>query len=81
MRLLTASDDELGERPQLPDDFEPQRSAPVPLDEPRRQLVDDRDEGVPMTWREGFDRVIGPSLLIVALLVAVASCAFLGGRS
>jgi hypothetical protein len=60
--------DELGDVPAVPRDFWPQPSARMPL-------FDDEPPPVPMTWR----RHIGPVLLGLMLVGAVASCVF-GGR-
>lgn len=59
--------DDLGDMPSVPRDFVPRPTAPM-------QLVDE-DPFEPWTWRHW----IGPVLLVVALVGAVASCAF-GGR-
>ena len=60
--------EELGDMPALPRDFWPQPTAPM-------QLLEDPPE-VPITWRAW----IGPVLLLVSLVGAIASCAFGGGR-
>ncbi|MEG7747586.1 hypothetical protein U2065_14695, partial [Listeria monocytogenes] len=78
----------MGETVALPPDFEPQRSAPAPLDTLRTRSCppctgdcnqgDDCDAWEPMPVRDLWERVLGPALLLTALGVALGSCAFMG---
>ena len=80
---LTAPDDTLAmsESVALPHDFTPQSSAPIPLDQPQPRLEQADDVWEPLPTRDLWQRFIGPSLMLTALLVALASCAFMGWRS
>lgn len=68
IRAQVAEYEDVGDMPAVPRDFCPQPSARMPL-------LEDPPE-VPITWRAW----IGPTLLLVSLVGAIASCAF-GGRS
>lgn len=70
IRAQVAEYEDIGDMPALPRDFTPHSSARMPL-------ADDDLERVPVPWWTGW---VLPVLLTVALLGAIASCAFGGGR-
>ena len=85
IRAQVDSYEDLGDMPALPSDFTPHSSARMPLDSLARSCPPCNGEcrqgrDCPAEAKLTWQRFVLPAMLLVALVGAIASCAFGGGR-